>query len=168
MNIEGILYKISGDLVERKEILDEIKKFSKDYSKVIDIILGFGTEFSHALNEAEISFRYADETIEANGKKYLIPKREIEKEREQEGLEKALEIYNKEKADLTKELGGRIKFKSPIKRRIDGTLENKNADKILAEEGNKYDKIIIYTKEGRDKSIFTEIFGGKAEIRYCK
>jgi isocitrate/isopropylmalate dehydrogenase len=167
-NVESILVKCSGDLIEDKDVQNEIKILAKEYYRFIEIISGFGTKLSEKLNEYEIDFEYINKTLEANNIKVDIKIRDIiDKSREQQAWALAKEIESDIQRNLRKDFGGykNIRLVSLIKN-INGKLYNINGDEIVLTTGEKYNKIILYSKEGRDKSIFQKVFGDKIEVRY--
>lgn len=133
-----ILFKLSGDLVYNREVLNEIKKES--YNNKVRLIYGFGTIFSKALNESKIPFQYNGGIRETTEK----------------GLKIGLRISNKIKEDLEKELGRNISLISPIKKEKNKII-NINADEMVIKECKNYEKIIVYTLSGRDKSKLKDV-----------
>jgi len=152
MTIEKIILKVSGDLIERKEVLDEIKNFAEQNSSKIDLIYGFGTRLSKELDERKIHYEFRD------GIRHTTSK----------GLKAAFRISEEIREKLEKEFGEyNFHLFSPVKV-INSSITNTNSDEILMKKGKSYDKIIIYALEGKDKSKFIEKFGEKVEIKYKK
>lgn len=148
MNIERILYKISGDLVERDEVLDEIRENAKKKENLIDVIYGFGTKLSKILDNENIPHRFEKGTRITTD----------------EGLNIALKISEETKNELKEKFNGyNVTLISPIKR-IGGLIVNTNADEIVENSYFKYDKIIVCSIEGRNKEKF-RLFK-KIEIKY--
>jgi acetylglutamate kinase len=152
MAIERIILKVSGDLIQREDVLDEIKNLAKQNSSRIDLIYGFGTSLSRELDKRGIYYKFVNGIRETN----------------EDGLDIGFKISNQIRDHLEEKLAGyNINLISPVGI-IDWEIINKNADEILMNKGEDYDKIIVYALEGRDKSKFKEKFGEKVEIRYKK
>jgi len=150
INIERNLFKISGDLVYRKDAIDFVKEKASDKTKLIDLIYGFGSEFSKALNEAGIDFKYTNGIRETS----------------EEGLKIGLGISNRIKGYLGKEFHGyNILLISPI-REENGLIININGDDIIRQKHRKYNKIYVCTLEGRVKNNLKEI--SNLEMVYFK
>jgi len=139
--IERILFKVSGDLIENPEVLNDIKETAKDWSKCVDLIFGCGTQASKELDNADIPYEYINSIRET------IP----------EGLEMILKVSNEIQLVLTRELKGYNIHIIPTTRRINGRIENLNGDDMVLMRYKKYDKVIIYTLEGRNKDKFKEL-----------
>jgi acetylglutamate kinase len=152
MNLKNILVKVSGDLIERKEVLDEIKDLANQNSNKIDLIYGFGTRLSKELDEKGIHYEFRDGIRDTTSKGLKAAFRISEEIREK--LEKEFADYN-------------FQLISPVKV-INGNITNTNSDEILMKEGKNYDKIIVYALEGKDKSKFIEKFRERVEIKYKK
>jgi len=142
MKIEKILFKVSGDLVENKDVLNEIKEKAKDRSRLVDILYGFGTRLSAELNRAEIDFEYKNGIRETT----------------EEGLKLALKVSNETREKLKKEFSGfyNISFISPVKQ-INGKIINTNSDEIVIKEHGHYDDVIVYALQGRNKDKFKDL-----------
>jgi len=148
MSIETILVKVSGDLVKNPDVLGEIKDLAK--SALVDIAYGFGTELSNELKTKGIPFTYVDGIRKTN----------------EEGLEVALAVSEKFKNELKTEFSGydNITLVSPVEK-VNNKIVNTNSDEIVRQRKEEYSRIIIYTKEGRNKdNLKREI--PNIEIRY--
>ena len=150
MSIETILYKISGDLTQNPEVLEEINEMAEDKSKIIDVIFGFGTRLSDELNRRNIHFEYID------GVRHTT----------EEGLQITLNISEEVKKWLEQQFSGykNIALISPVEK-IGERIVNTNADEIVLQRKNDYQRIIVYTKEGRNKD---KLNLPNAEVRYKK
>jgi len=141
MKIERILYKISGDLIERSDVLDEVKNRAKDPSKLIDLIYGFGTKLSERLKELNIPFEYVNESRVTTV----------------EGLNFAYKVSEEIKKQLKNEFRNmNITLISPVKREQQN-VHNINADELVMKMAHKYDKVYVYTQKGRNKDKFKGI-----------
>ena len=54
MSLETILVKVSGDLTQNPEVLEEIKDLAGRNSTIVNVVYGFGTALSNELNERKI------------------------------------------------------------------------------------------------------------------
>ena len=98
------------------------------------------TSLSKALNNSKIPFRYINNIRETTD----------------EGLKIGFEISQRIKKDLKKYLGENIYLISPIKKSGDKII-NTNADDIVTEIYKNYNRIIVYTLNGRNKQSLSKI-----------
>jgi hypothetical protein len=148
MNLETILCKISGDLTQNPEVLKEIREMAEDKTKMIDVVYGFGTRLSDELNKRNIHFEYV------KGIRYTT----------EEGLRIALNISEEVKIYLEQQFLGykNIALISPVEK-VGERIINTNADEIVLQRKDDYQKIIVYTKEGRNKD---KLDLPNSEVRY--
>jgi len=150
MSLESILIKVSGDLIQNPDVLEEIRDLAVDRSTRVSIVYGFGTRLSNELTKRNIPFTYIDGIRKTN----------------EEGLQIAHEVSEKVKSELNSKFSGygNIILVSPVEK-VDGKIVNTNSDEIVKQRKEEYNRIIIYTKEGRNKdNLKTEI--PNTEIRY--
>ena len=150
MSLEKILYKISGDLVQNPEVLGEIRKEADDESKMIDVVYGFGTKLSDELRKRSIPFKYISGIRQTT----------------EEGLKVAFRVSEEVKKYLEQQFSGykNITLISPVEK--DGEkITNTNADEIVLQRKEDYRKIIVYTREGRNKN---KLKMPNVEVRYKK
>ncbi|MDO8516716.1 MAG: hypothetical protein Q7S33_01195 [Nanoarchaeota archaeon] len=134
----SILFKVSGDLIYNKEVLNEIKE-SINTNCCVGLIYGFGTILSDKLREKNISFSYE------NGIRQTTTK----------GLEIAQEISEDIKKFLQSKLP-KVTLISPVSY-LNGQIINTNADDLVLEYLKNYDAVVIYTMNGRNKDKFKDI-----------
>ena len=147
-----LLAKVSGDLVGNKQVEDEIKGMFDEY--MVYLIIGAGKQFSAALKAVNIDYVFNDEGNRVVPQQalricYEGPQREI------------LEYY---KTAFNGDIGCNLIPIPPISEEK-GRLENTNADVRFERFYNMriFEKGIVYTKEGRDKSHLQK---EGVEIRY--
>lgn len=119
-----------------------------DASKIIDVVYGFGTRLSDELRKCKIPFRYK------KGIRHTT----------KEGLKVAFSVSEQVKKYLKHQFSGynNISLISPVEK-VGERIINTNADEILLQRKNDYYRIIIYTKEGRNKD---KLNLPKTEVRY--
>ena len=133
----SILFKVSGDLIYNKEVLNEIKE-SINTNCCVGLIYGLGTILSDKLREKNIPFSYE------NGIRQTTPK----------GLEIALNVSEDVKKFLQSKLPNIILI-SPINY-LNGQITNTNADDLVFKHIKDYDSVVIYTLKGRNKNKFKD------------
>ena len=142
-----ILYKVSGDLTGRSEVLEDIKAAAK--ANHVAVIYGLGTQLNGVLRQRNIPFRFVDGVRETTD----------------EGLEVALEICDECRSRLELEFCNHcIDLIAPVQV-IDGKIVNTNADEIVLKEKDRYDEIIVYTIDSRDKKRLAKQLGDKIQIK---
>lgn len=124
-----ILIKASGDIIEDQKAMALIEQIALTHQEVT-LIHGMGTQFSKALDEAGIPYKFKNGSRVTN----------------LEGLKIGLKVCE----ETRKKLKIPAKIISPI--RWDGDqIVNVNADKIFRTLVGDYDFGIIFTKSGRKR-----------------
>ena len=145
-----ILVKISGDLSNNDEVLEKINDLAE--INRVWLISGFGTDYSEALDATGISYRFIDGV------------RHLKKSQEQSGLIIGLQLQEKKKTYLADRLPAVEGFWDCIVPSENGQeLRNTNADNLVLKYGHEFDKVLIYTKHGRDKSKFAKMRNAKVK-----
>ena len=134
-NIEKILFKVTGNLVYDKIVLERILEETRHNYRIVEVVHGSGTQISEALNKANINFEYV------NGIRKTTP----------EGLKIAFKVSDGIRSYLEQKFMGKVKVYSPLTMQGDEII-NTNSDEIVKKICHNYDKIYVCTIKGRDKS----------------
>jgi len=139
-NIEKILFKVTGDLVYDKKVLERIFEETMYNYRIVEIVHGCGTQISEALNKANINFEYV------NGIRKTTPG----------GLKIAFKVSDSIRSYLEQQFMGKVKVYSPLTMQGNEII-NTNSDEIVKKICHQYDKIYVCTKNGRDKRELSKL-----------
>lgn len=137
------LVKISGDAVEKEELYKELSSISKQYN--LFIICGGSSAITAKLKENKIPFRFE------NGERLI---------KSEKGRNLAYEALEEKCRFVENELHGRgirASVRTPVIQFGNNKLGHVNGDNFVRMVHRNFDKVFIFTLNGRDKSSLEDI-----------